>query len=148
MRAEFINRIRSSTAKEALFLHTGGFGSMLELKDGRLLNISGGFRSLSSDGGDNFSEPEELRDGEGDLLSAGNPNLLRLKSGRIGVAFDKSDGGRYGMGVWFSRSEDEGMSWSKPVKVSEPHNNAWVYWDASTVASSGRIFGTRLRRDR
>ena len=48
MSGDFLDRVRSSTAEESLFLHTGNFGSMLELKDGSLLNLSGMGRSLSS----------------------------------------------------------------------------------------------------
>ena len=41
--------------------------------------------------------------------------------------------------VWFIRSEDEGESWSDPVRVSEPKVKTAIWNDTAIVTSTGRI---------
>lgn len=140
MDPNFVSLVRSCTPKESLFLHLGdGLGSMLELKDGSLLTVTMSGRSTSPDGGRTWSEPEPVRDLEGHELQGKVRHLLRLKSGGIGGFYGgQSDRNqKYGISPWFGRSDDEGKTWSKPVKVGEPYNNA-VMHDA-IVTSRGRI---------
>jgi hypothetical protein len=143
---EFENRVRECIPGEVLFLDIDTARqprSMLELTDGRLLGVSPADRSISSDGGKTWSEPEPLFETEGGQMEGAVRHLLQLKSGRIG-AFWSLDGAdtetkdQYGYSVWFRKSDDNGKTWSRPVRVSEPYNNAVMHSEAALTAS-GRI---------
>ena len=143
MDESFESRVRSSTPRDAAFVHIHlNRVAMIELADGRLLQVAPEGRVISSDGGVTWSEPEPIFDTAGQPVNRGHPILLR--SGGLGLLYSYSDEkrSRYGMGIWFRRSDDEGQSWSQPVEVSEPHNNAWIgagYGPPVTVTSAGRI---------
>ena len=147
-------RIRNCIPAETLFLHTDTtMGRMIELKDGRLLNFVGGqigkfdghlLKSISSDGGATWTTTEPLMDIDGQPIEGAIPGPLRLKSGGLGLAFSINRGegrSRYGLSIHFTRSDDEGQTWTKPVKVSESYNNAWMggYGPPGTVTSNGSI---------
>ena len=57
MNDDFSKRVALTLPDETLFLHTfTGAASIKELKDGRLLNITGGLeKQVSEDGGDAWS---------------------------------------------------------------------------------------------
>jgi hypothetical protein len=135
----FVSLARARVPEENLFLHFGKtLGSMIEMKDGNLLSVSFAGRCISSDGGESWSEPEALRHVGGQKVRGGLKYLIRLKSGGLGAFFDDGDQReRYGIGAWFGRSDDEGKTWSQPLRVSEPYSNTSMY-DA-IVTSSGRI---------
>jgi len=106
-------------------------GDVLELKDGRLLlaysefytggggdhdksRISG---KLSSDGGRTWSRSFTLQEnvGQKNVMSA---SLLRLKSGRIALAFLRKDS-LSDCRPLVKFSDDEAKTWSEPVLVTE-----------------------------
>ena len=136
---DFVQVLRSFLPEEILFLHTDlpQLG-LLELEDGGLLGLSSEGRAVSRDGGKTWPRFEPA-------LVDGTPqkgaifHLMRLKSGAIGGFYNR--GGemvRYGYTPWFVFSQDEGRTWSKPVRVAEPFNNAVLHGKA-IVTSRGRI---------
>ena len=138
---QFLDRVRSCIPDETRFLHIGSIphgAGMLESSDGKLLRISSGSRSTSTDGGVTWSPPEPVTDLEGNPIVRGISHLLRLKSGGIGGLYDKSEPDKqYGLSPWFVKSDDEGKIWSQPVQVGEPYNNAVMH--GAIVTSTGRI---------
>jgi hypothetical protein len=145
MASDFENLVRDRTPGEALLLHLspqpGGFGSMIELNDGRLMNALGTpHRTLSMDGGETWSAPEPLLDPEGNPVGGGSAGWVRLKSGGIGLIYGQAEEAMFGHSIWFARSTDEGKTWSRPTRVSEPYNNAYYHnRNAALVTSSGRV---------
>ena len=141
MNSDFARLVRSCIPEESLFVHISrNLGGMLKMKDGSLLSVSTSGRSISPDGGKTWTKPEPVRDMEGRQIEVGfHPCLLRLKSGGIGGFYGgKSDSQKkYEMSPWFGRSDDEGKTWSKPIRVGEPYNNAVMH--GATVTSTGRI---------
>ncbi len=145
----FIEKLRNCLPEETLFFHAGtSFGSMRELPGGDLLHVSTQRResTLSRDGGRSWDSPHPLLDtsreplkGEG-APDGGNPSLLQLKSGGLGLVYSKKTADPvHNHTVWFSRSDDGAASWSPPRKISEPHNNAWKFHNSAIVTSRGRI---------
>ena len=137
------SRVRAATPHDADYvrIHSDRV-TMIELADGRLLQVSPEGRRLSADGGATWGEPAPMRDAAGQPVERGHPILLL--SGSLGLLYSDSPdrSARYGMDVWFRRSDDEGRTWSEPVEVSEPYNNAWIgagYGPPVTVTSAGRI---------
>ena len=136
---DFVQVIRSFLPEEILFLHTDlpQLG-LLELEDGGLLGLSSEGRSVSRDGGKTWPrfEPALV---DGTPQKGAIRHLMRLKSGAIG-GFYRPGGEtvRYGYSPWFVLSQDEGRTWSKPVRVAEPFNNAVLHGKA-IVTSRGRI---------
>ena len=113
---------------------------LIELDDGRLLSTNIQGASTSSDGGKTWSETQPLRDANGDVIPGRMLYLQRLKSGAIGgFVIPKRDARDplYGYDIAFSRSEDEGETWTTPVRASEPYNNTVMH--GATVTHTGRI---------
>ncbi len=141
MNQGFVERVGTCVPRERLFLHLdhGLYAAgIIELKDGTLLSISGSDRSVSADGGKTWGEPEPVLDAEGNRLEGGIGYPLRLKSGEIGGFCSGGDrGDQYGMSPFFCRSNDEGKTWSGPVQVGEPYNNAVMH--GAEITSQGRI---------
>ena len=143
MDESFESRVRAATPQDADYLRIHADRVlMVELPDGRLMQVSPEGRRHSVDGGVTWGEPEPMRDAAGQPVERGHPILL--PSGGLGLLYSDSRDrrARYGMDVWFRRSDDEGRTWSQPVEVSEPHNNAWIgagYGPPVTVTSGGRI---------
>ena len=141
MDEKFAEHIHSCVPEERLFLHLDMslyLGGMIELGDGSLLSMSGQGRSISVDGGETFSDPEPVQDVEGNQIDGGIGHLLRLPSGKIGGFCGGSDSKQqYGMSPFFRRSTDEGRTWSRPVRLGEPYNNAVMH--GATITSRGRI---------
>lgn len=135
-RAAFKAGVVKTIPKETLFLHVrfpGGHGSRINLRDGRILDIYGAHKQISADGGETWGKPQPLLDSTGSVLTgAGSPR--RLKSGGIGIICNGS-----GYSLWFSRSGDEGKTWSKPTRISEPGIQTMAMHDSTVVTSSGRI---------
>ena len=138
---QFLDQAGSCIPNEARFLHVGSVphgAGMLESSDGNLLYFVPGSRAISTDGGVSWDEYEPVHDTHGNQMGRGISHPLRLKSGGIGGFYDKSDADKeYGLSPWFVRSNDEGKTWSPPVKVGEPYNNAVMH--GATVTSTGRI---------
>jgi hypothetical protein len=77
----------------------------------------------SSDAGRTWSEPRPLRDAAGHKIVGYHQSFVRLRSGRLGMVYsgfglEGSHPGRdYGASAVFRTSEDEGRTWSEPVKI-------------------------------
>ena len=107
--------------------------------------------SSSVDGGATWSASEPLRDREGRSIPGDGGNLVKLNSGGLGLMstvpnYSHRSGQpplalwqRDSYSIWFTRSDDEGRTWSSRVRVSEPGVDAVPLHDAATVTSSGRI---------
>ena len=160
----FAERVAATVPKETLFLHVyfpGDHGGMLELPDKQMFMVySTGYSrsasmwgSLSPDGGETWEESRSLLDVDGQEISGTSPTLIRLKSERIGLFYSTTgwDGSgpdvlsgaelrkRDSAGAWFVSSGDEGQTWSKPTRVSEPGVDAIPMHDSAIVTSRGRI---------
>ena len=138
---QFLAQVGSCIPDEARFLHIESVphgAGLLESSDGNLLCLVPGSRSISRDGGLTWDAYESVHDTHGIQIARGISHLLRLKSGAIGGFYDKSDVDKpYGLSPWFVKSNDEGKTWSPPVKVGEPYNNAVMH--GATVTNTGRI---------
>ena len=164
MDTQFAARVAATLPQETLFLHVGfpgDHGGMLELPGKEMLNVSSGTwdssallqRSLSMDGGETWQEPQPILDLEGIETPGTAPTLMRLPSDRIGLLYRviawRAAGKtaltgtdlkkRDSASVWFATSEDEGQTWSKPRRVSEPGVDAIPMHDSAIVTSRGRI---------
>ena len=119
-------------------------GSFLELNDGRLLYVMGDgihMYYLSEDGGQSWQEQGALHFGDGsEIKDFHAPNLVRLKSGGIGLIYGVSAPDEHLAGLLFVRSDDDGRTWSMPLRISEPHvDDVTLEHDAAIVTGSGRI---------
>ncbi|PYV11701.1 MAG: hypothetical protein DMG07_18620 [Acidobacteria bacterium] len=121
------------------------YGSILLLKDGRLLWVWGTgrarkplqpfYRNISTDGGRTWSDPLPLRlEGGQHLVGVFNANLVRLRSGKLGLFITpdtKPDR------ITFHVSSDDGETWSEGVAVGTPP--VYSTGDRAQVLSDGRI---------
>ena len=135
----YVDHVRSFTPEEALFLHVGSdYGATVELKDGTLIWSTAAGRQRSRDGGRTWAEPESMKWEDGNPVDVIFRHFVRLKSGGIGGFYRVVGRERYLKRDWFTRSEDEGATWSRPTRVGEPFNNS-VLHGGVTVTSTGRI---------
>ena len=128
MDSDFVTQVRSCAPKNRLFFHTGRkLDAMIGLKDGSLMTVPTSGRSISLDGGLTWTDTEFVHDVDGNQIACGFRRLVRLKSGGIGGFCRENDSQtqRYGMSPWFRRSDDEGRTWSKPMRVGEPYNTPY-----------------------
>ena len=121
--------------------------NMIEGKEDGLIGFIQDGSLISSGDGKTWSEPQPVRRASSSGEEhRGLMHLQRLKSGAIG-AFTVPEGkgkrwkgeveGQYGNTLWFTTSQDEGVSWSDPVMLSEPFNNAVMH--GATVTHTGRV---------
>ena len=117
-------------------------GSFVELNDHRLFYVSYTLTThVTRDGGFNWQDMGSVVDSAGHKLEGGSPSLVRLPSGGIGLMFLRD------AALWFSRSVDEGQTWSTPARLSEPGlDTAHALHDAAIVTSSGRIIYAVYKR--
>ena len=119
-------------------------GSFVGLNDGRLVYVMGSGVDktyISQDGGQSWQEQGALHYVDGsEIKDFHAPNLMRLKSGRIGMVYSASEPDQHWAGLLFARSDDETKTWSKPIRLSEPHlDHVALEHDAAIVTSSGRM---------
>jgi sialidase-1 len=121
------------------------YGSLIPLKDGRLLWIWGIGRArkplqpfqknISTDGGRTWSDPTPLRLAGGQpLTGVFNANLVRLRSGNLGLFLApdlRPDR------LAFHVSSDEGETWSEGVEIGTPP--VYTTGDKAIVLKTGRI---------
>ncbi len=115
-------------------------GSFAGLNDGRLLYVSD--RSyISDDGGESWHDQGPLRLAAGGQLKRFHAcSLVRLRSGGLGLIHASATDQNAWARMLFTRSDDEGRTWSAPIAISEPHlDSVSAHHNASTVTSSGRI---------
>ena len=126
-------------------------GSFLELSDGRLFYCIGqGVDKCyaSEDGGKSWKDQWDicLVDG-GELKGLHAANLVRLPCGDIGLVCTMEQPDADSSRLVFSRSGDDGQTWSVPTQISEPHLTPLsLEHDAAIVTSSGRIVIPVYRR--
>ena len=85
MGESFESRVRAATPQDADYVRIDSDRvTMIELTDGRLLQVSPDGRMLSADGGVTWGEPEPMRDAAGQPVERGHPILL--PSGGLGPA--------------------------------------------------------------
>ena len=129
------------------------YGAVLGLTDGRLMWAWGQGRdrplplmaNFSDDMGKSWTDPQSLKLGSGeDLPGVMDVNLMRLASGAIGLV----NRSRYEKGefeavhpaeISFSRSDDEGRTWSEPVAINRPGGREYLLNEVCTVLKDGRI---------
>ncbi|MBM3932727.1 MAG: exo-alpha-sialidase [SAR202 cluster bacterium] len=118
------------------------FVEPVKLRDGTLLGLD--WKTLhgmvSTDSGRTWRDSGPLRDASGRVLEgSGKSNgyvvhILRLKTGEIAVKYDVGHS-RYDLGgsprstSYFTRSADEGQTWSAPVQITPtgtPSHTSWV----------------------
>lgn len=118
------------------------YGSVIELKDGRLLWTwgSGGtkdpllYGNHSTDGGKTWSDPVPLVHDNGEPVHGRfNTSLVRMKSGKLGQAFQTTGH------LFFQVSSNEGKSWSPAVMVHPEGQHVAFTNDRAIVLESGRI---------
>ncbi|MFH0965902.1 MAG: sialidase family protein [Planctomycetota bacterium] len=114
--------------------------SLLPLTDGAmaLFHDTGeaiGVRK-SYDAGQSWGLNEPLRTSEGKTLSGWSPTTLRLKSGKIGLFFNRGE-----RELYFTRSDDDGKTWLPARQVNDRGRVARMFNGSATVLSTGRIVG-------
>ncbi len=129
-----------------------GEGSAVLLKNDEILLIYSRFTSGGADhdaaelfGGILDSSTGEIRDGriffkDPSALNQMSVSLERLRDGDIGMLFIRKSAPEED-DIFFSRSSDEGKSWTSPVKVNLPCKEKYMVVNADRMRqfSSGRI---------
>lgn len=149
--------------KEVLFLKTGehnprnGESTFVRLRDGRIMfaytEYYGGndwqdhctariSACYSSDEGETWTAPAILIHKPDSAQNIMSPSLLRLPDGDLGIVFllknVEEDLGVSCMPV-FSRSDDEGATWSKPISCGMPLGYYCAINDGVIVTREGKI---------
>ncbi|MGI5149500.1 exo-alpha-sialidase [Plantactinospora sp. CA-294935] len=128
-----------------------GEGSLVELRDGRLMYTYGRYEGLgdlsastiaartSDDGGATWSAESILFGQIGGAQSFIQPSVVRMADGGLGVSYTVAEATDSAWKV-FSRSYDEGVTWSGPTTITDGSfgymtgSNARLY-----VLSTGRL---------
>lgn len=148
---------------EVLFLKTGannprnGEGSMICTKDGRILYIYTEYVGddcedharaqisvcESADGGAHWSHSRVLIAKPNGAQNIMSPSVFRMKDGAMGLVYLRKDV-REDDGVictpLFTRSDDEGQTWSEPRGCGFPIGYYCVVNDGVLVTDNGRIY--------
>lgn len=143
-----------------LFMHTdnetprNGEGTFLRLKNGNILFAYTSFSGetwyddctadiagiISADEGETWSEKRILLKHDVDSRNLMCPSLLRLPDGRIGLVYLRKS--KHGVNAvpYIVFSDDEGETFSSPVKIIDDDNNYYVVEnDHAVVLRNGRI---------
>ncbi len=130
------------------------YSSVIPLNDGRLMWVWGSGRgepidpvnaNFSDDEGATWTAPTTLKLTTGEPLRAVmDGNLMRLRSGALGLVM-RSMAKRgeyeshYHASLIFTKSEDEGGTWSPPVQINPLGTNAVITNERTAVLKDGRI---------
>ena len=119
-------------------------GSLVALKDGRLMMMGGGTRvSYSKDGGRTWTDAEPYSIDGQELGGAGDPtSLIRLKSGKLALIYGRNTdvvGAPPGDDLFYRTSMDDGETWSEEQRINAPGVTASPYHDTLTQLDSGRL---------
>ena len=149
--------------KEVLFLKTGehnprnGESTLARLKDGRIMHAYTEYYGdnwedhctarisavYSSDEGESWSAPRVIIQKPEEAQNIMSPSLLRLPDGGLGMIYLRKDV-QADMGVScmpvFSRSDDEGETWSDPVFCGMPLGYYCGINDGALVTKDGKIY--------
>ena len=116
----------------------GSSAAYVELTDGRILVYSGGFRT-SSDGGLTWSQPLSAP-GIQEYSLRGDSNLIHLSGSGLGFIDRMRSGDGEPECLYFWRSEDEGKTWQKPVRIGDRTGFVVAALNNAIIrTSSGRI---------
>ena len=130
-----------------------GEGSLIRLKDGRLLHMvsrhmqgTGGSdfwpaiiaQMYSSDNGITWTKPTVVFSHSKGVRTCMQPSLVRLSNGELGVAYSKYDSPQSAVKV-FRYSKDEGNTWSSEILMSPSDGYFSGAHHRALVLSGGRI---------
>lgn len=148
------------TGKEVLFLHTdkktprNGEGSFLRLKDGAIFfaytkfsgnewhdDASADIASLTSfDGGETWEDARIIIPHDETSKNLMCPSLIRMNNGDVGIIFLKKMKDSANAVPWFTRSCDEGKTFSEPFRCIPDYENYYVIEnDHAIKLQNGRI---------
>lgn len=143
-----------------LFMHTdtetprNGEGTFLRLKNGNILFAYTCFSGetwyddctadiagvISADEGETWSEKRILLKHDDDARNLMCPSLLRLPDGRIGLIYLRKSKNNINAVPYIAFSDDEGETFSSPVKIIDDAYNYFVVEnDHAVVLSDGRL---------
>lgn len=146
--------------KDVLFLHTdkntprNGEGSFIRLNNGAVMfaytKFSGSTREddapasisavYSYDDGENWSAPEAVIPCDAEARNLMCPSLIRMNNGDIGIIFLKKMMDGINAVPWFTRSSDEGKTFSEPKRILPDYTNYYVIEnDHAIKLQNGRI---------
>ncbi len=119
-------------------------GSLVPLKDGRLMMVGSGTRvSYSKDGGRTWTPSQPLVVKGKPLSGDGDPtSLIRLKSGKLALLYGRDAhvvGAPPGHDLFLRTSDDERGTWSEEKQINVPGVTASPYHDVLTQLESGRL---------
>jgi BNR repeat-like domain len=119
-------------------------GSLVPLKDGRLMMVGSGTRvSYSKDGGRTWTPSQPLVIKGKSLSGDGDPtSLIRLKSGKLALLYGRTAhvvGAPPGHDLFLRTSADEGGTWSEEKQINVPGVTASPYHDVLTQLESERL---------
>ena len=143
-----------------LFMHTdtetprNGEGTFLRLKNGNILFAYSCFSGetwyddctadiagiISADEGETWTSKRILLKHDDDARNLMCPSLLRLPDGRIGLIYLRKSKNNINAVPFIAYSDDEGETFSSPVKIIDDDNNYFVIEnDHAVVLRNGRI---------
>ena len=118
------------------------FVGPVKLKDGQFFALTRGQAAMySSDGGRTWPDTATPVDQEGRPLRGRPFSLIRLQSGALAVTYwrrrSAQEPGLGAESMYFTKSMDEGTTWSTPVRVNWPGSPAYAQWLIQT--KTGRL---------
>ena len=121
---------------EQQFMHST---TWVELDDGRILLWCAQVHCHSDDGGLTWSQPQFVKDINGDSVGLGSSfGLVKLSGGGVGLAANRAtDDGLNEIVFW--RSGDGGQTWQPPAALPRPLPGAGALMDTIVRTESGRI---------
>ncbi len=146
--------------RDVLFLHTddktprNGEGTFLRLKNGAVLFVYTKFSGnewyddaaadiaavVSTDEGETWSEPRIIIAHDETSKNVMCPSLIRMNNGDVGLLFLKKIKGCENAVPWFTRSSDEGETFSEPFRcINDSENYFVIENDHAIVLKNGRI---------
>ena len=127
-----------------------GVSAIVEVKGKKLLGIIPGQRLklvTSDNEGRTWSRPLLVRDRRGRPIAdpigeSGTPGIIRLSGGDLAMTYEcrkPAVAGAYMMNPFIRKSDDEGKTWSKPVRIGPADANGGQNYDSLTQLSTGRL---------
>ncbi len=134
------------TGRDVLFLHTdeetprNGEGTFLRLNDGSILFVYTKFSGdswsdeatadiaaiTSFDEGETWENPRIIIHHDATSRNLMCPSLIRMNNGDVGLVFLKKMKEGINAVPWFTRSSDEGQTFSEPIRCIPDYENYYV----------------------